>query len=146
MQRAYPIVFTDGGRRKDGYEYEKNDCTVRALALGCNAQYKDVWKELYNHGRKPCKPFLFNRYIREKLEKNLDILGKELIPLDRFYIQKTVGQFLDNHPKGNYLIRTNGHVFNVKDGIIYDSFKDGLKRRIYSVWIIIDKIELDYSI
>lgn len=34
----------------------------------------------------------------------------------------TIGEFADDHPKGTYLIRIQGHLTTIIDGVLYDIF------------------------
>ena len=34
----------------------------------------------------------------------------------------TVGRFVDDHPRGTYILALSGHVVCVQDGVIYDSW------------------------
>ena len=101
-----------------------NDCVVRAIAV---AEGK-TWDETY--------------------EKLSDIAQEEGILLDdvnfvegyldkRYkracHYSKTVGEFLEEHPKGTYLITMEGHITVIVNGILYDIF-DCRHRRMWCAW------------
>ena len=46
---------------------------------------------------------------------------------------ETVGEFIDSHPRGTYLITMPGHITVLKNGINYDTF-DSSEREIWSAW------------
>ena len=49
------------------------------------------------------------------------------------HYSKTVGEFLDEHPKGTYLVTMEGHITVIKDGVLYDTF-DCRNRRMWCAW------------
>ena len=90
-----------------------NDCVTRAITLVSELPYEVVSKklwltaDLYECDRL-CK-FCYSNFIKNVLnynETNCDRL--------------TVGEFADKHPKGSYLVRIQGHLTCIIDGVIYD--------------------------
>lgn len=58
--------------------------------------------------------------------------------LDRYYkrvpvFEKTVGDFIRNHPFGTYAITMKNHITALKDGINYDTW-DSSGRKIWGAW------------
>lgn len=67
-------------------------------------------------------------------------LGGLLVPVDvpvewncgrpRAY---TVGRFVQDHPRGRFILDVRGHVVSVVDGVVID-YTPGPKRRILAAW------------
>lgn len=102
-----------------------NDCVVRAIAVAENATWEDTYDDLSRIAKKNgillddvdfVDPLLDYRYNK--------------IPLlhDMF-----IGEFVETHPFGVYLITMLGHITVLKDGVIYDTF-DCRDRKIKDVW------------
>src|SRR5512138_901139 len=75
---------TDGGRTVAGFTSEKNDCTVRAVAVGCGVPYDVAHDELARRGRKNGRGVQFY-----SLWKNDPIFcGHQLVPVFDTYASK----------------------------------------------------------
>lgn len=94
-----------------------NDCTVRALSCA-----KDMsWDEAYNHlsltaqekATMPDDVEYIDEYLNENFKRICGCKGN---------IRITVGEFVDTHPQGTYLITMRGHITCAIDGCIYDTF------------------------
>ena len=101
-----------------------NDCVVRAISLAENKTWNDTYKELSNIAQSQgillddvefVEPLLDSRYIRECFKETF------------------VGEFIESHPKGKYLITMQGHITCVIDGVLYDSF-DCRNRIMFCAW------------
>ena len=46
---------------------------------------------------------------------------------------KLVGEFMEEHPKGTFLITMPNHITVIQDGILYDTF-DCRQRRMWCAW------------
>lgn len=94
-----------------------NDCTVRAFSLA----REETWTETYSHlcalaQEQATMPDDVD-YIDEYLSKSFHrICGC------KYNIKITVGEFVDTHPQGTYLITMRGHITCAIDGCIYDTF------------------------
>lgn len=106
------FVHTDGGRSKEGFA-ENNDCTVRALSIVSGTSYAEAHEFLKSKGRKSGHRFAFKNLISESYA------GKVIKNLPR--PNHTVGGYIRHHPIGSYILRVEGHVLAVKDGVIYDN-------------------------
>ena len=95
------------------YGKREEDCVVRAITLASGLPYEEVehklWltAELYNCDRL-CK-FCYSNFIKH-------VLGYKEVNCDDL----TVGEFADKHPIGIYLVRIEGHLTCIIDGICYD--------------------------
>ena len=114
-------------------EYERNDCTVRALAISTGLPYSDCYTILANFGRKPNK----GTNIRKFFKNNSSVLGFWFKKL-RFRKQITLNKFVKKYSLGTYYVRISRHVFVVKDGVAIDMAKPKQYCRITDAWEVID--------
>lgn len=112
---------------------ERNDCTVRALAIATGESYHNCYMLLANFGRKPNR----GTNIRKFFKSNSSVLGHQFKKL-RFRKAITLNKFVKRYPIGTYYVRKSGHVFVVKDGVAIDMFKPGAYCRITDAWEVID--------
>lgn len=94
-----------------------NDCTVRAISMATGKSWDRVYDELSRYAKKkafmPDEVECIDIYLEENFEK---LCGCR----DRYKI--TVGEFVQEHPIGTYLITMNGHITCCQDGCVYDTF------------------------
>jgi hypothetical protein len=117
--------YCSGNSPKD----ERNDCTVRALAIATDSKYYDAYKLLYNAGRKPNKGFHIERLLRS----SCFYLGCQFVKL-KFRKSITLNRFIKKYPAGIFYVKKRGHVFVVKDGIVLDMFKNGPYTKVIAAW------------
>ena len=107
-----------------------NDCTVRAISLATKRSWDETYEQLSKYAQAQGilldEVLYIDEYLNERYPK---IFSK------RRGTDLTVGEFVDNHPKGVFLITMNGHITCCVDGCIYDTFnpKD---RLVWDVYII----------
>ena len=91
-----------------------NDCSIRAISVAENKSWGETYDELSRIAKRNgillddvnfIEPLLDSRYDR--------------VPT---YFSETVGDFIDEHPKGTYLITMNGHITVAINSTIYDTF------------------------
>ena len=90
-----------------------NDCVIRAICLAENKTWDETYEEL--------------SYIAQRYGILLDDVNFVEPLLDRRYNRicyddKYVGEFVDAHQEGTYLITMDGHITCCKNGTIYDTF------------------------
>ena len=108
---------------------ERNDCTVRALAISTNSSYMKAYMILCYAGRKRNRGF----YIENFFKNNKCCLGHSFTKL-KFRKSITLQRFIKTYPKGTYYVRKRGHVFVVKDGVVFDDSKPGKYTKIIMAW------------
>lgn len=90
-----------------------NDCVTRAITFATDMPYEEVSRklwltaDLYNCDRL-CK-FCYSNFIN-------NVLKYKEVNCDRL----TIGEFADLHPYGTYLIRIEGHLTVIRDGVLHD--------------------------
>ncbi len=108
-----------------------NDCVVRAISTAENKTWNETYKELSEIAKNNgillddinfVEPFLDSRYKR--------VCAKN----------KFVGEFVDENPKGIYLITMRGHITCCINGVIYDTF-DCRNRIMWCAWKVLKPLE-----
>jgi hypothetical protein len=98
-------ALSDGGR---GAIVERLDCAVRALATAMDIPYYQAYKVFEHSGRKP----------RHKSYNTINALNN--LGLIIIYDGRTLTAWLKDHSIGNFIVHKRGHLFAVKNGIVYD--------------------------
>lgn len=101
-----------------------NDCSIRAISLAECKTWDETYRELSDIARRKAIILDDVKFI----DPLLDSRYKRYYCDDMF-----VGDFVDNHPIGTYLITMNNHITCCIDGCIYDTF-DCRDRRIKCIW------------
>lgn len=101
-----------------------NDCVIRAISVAEGKSWDETYNELSDIAQS--EGILLDDV--EFVENYLD---------DRYervcHYAKTVGEFIEEHPYGVYLITMDGHITVVIDGTLYDTF-DCRNRRMFCSW------------
>ena len=118
-------------------EYERNDCTVRALAIATLVPYWKCYQVLAEFGRKPNR----GTNIRKFFKNNKMVLGYWFKKLS-FRKQITLNKFVKKYPEGTYYVRISRHVFVVKDGVAIDMVRPKTYCRITDAWEVISPQDL----
>ena len=118
-------------------EYERNDCTVRALAIATLVPYWKCYQVLAEFGRKPNK----GTNIRKFFKNNKMVLGYWFKKLN-FRKQITLNKFVKKYPEGTFYVRISKHVFVVKDGVAIDMARPKTYCRITDAWEVISPQDL----
>ena len=127
----YFWVNSDGGRSISKRPAQKNDCTVRALAIARNLPYDDAYDILKEAGRKCSRGFDFVGWMSEQ-----SWATKLAFPAVKGQRRMSPAQFCRDYPIGHYILRVSKHVIAVKDGVIFDTFENRPDRCVYSAWSI----------
>lgn len=101
-----------------------DDCAIRAISVAEGIS----WDEAYDELSESAKEMGLMMSSVVAIEEYLDDKYRR-IPV---YVE-TVGEFIDKHPYGTYLITMPGHITVLKNGINYDTF-DSSDRTIWSAW------------
>lgn len=107
-----------------------NDCTVRAISLATGRSWDETFEELSKFAQAqaimPDDVIYIDEYLERKFEKICGCKNN---------IKISVGDFVNTHKIGTYLITMNGHITCCIDGIVYDTFdpRDRLIWGIYKV-------------
>ena len=105
-----------------------NDCVIRSISCAENRSWGDVYDELSLLAKEQgiilddvrfVEPYLDGKYERTCYKKE--------------HYAMTVGEFVDTHKEGTYLVTMRGHITCVKDGVLYDTW-DCRDRLIWCAW------------
>ena len=101
-----------------------NDCVIRAISVAEGKTWDETYLKLSDIAQEEgillddvnfVEGYLDSRYKR--------------VP----HCSKTVGEFMEECPKGHYLITMEGHITVIINGVLYDTF-DCRDRRIWCIW------------
>lgn len=101
-----------------------NDCVVRAISVAEGKSWDESYDELSD--------------IAQDEGNLLDDVSFVEGYLDRRYrrvphYSRTVGEFLEEYPKGVYLVTMPNHITVVLDGVLYDVF-DCRNKTMWTAW------------
>lgn len=100
------------------------DCTARAISVLEGVD----WGTAYDRLSKSAKNMGLMMSDVEAIEEYLDMRYNR-VPIE----EETVGEFVENHPIGKYVITMPNHITSLVDSIIYDTF-DPREKPIWSAW------------
>ena len=132
---SYPHQINDAGRSTSRRPKQKNDCTVRALALACGVPYDTAYDWMAEQGRKCSRgaPANILAGIHGK-----EVFGHsfcwESFPAVKGERRMNPVRFASLYPTGKYIVRVAKHVFCFIDGVGMDTFEERDDRCIYGVW------------
>lgn len=104
-----------------------NDCVIRAISVAEGKSWDKTYDELSNIAQDEGNLLDDMDFVEGYLDKRYKRV--------RHY-SKTVGEFIEEFPKGTFLITMEGHITVVIDGTLYDTF-DCRPRRMWCVWEVI---------
>ena len=123
----YPWQSTDAGRSTSNRPRQKNDCTVRALALTRGLSYDTAYDVLANAGRQCSKGFHIGDWL------DLQPWATKLsFPAVKGQSRMNPVAFASQFPAGRYICRTAKHVYAVIDGVSLDIYRSRPNRCIYT--------------
>lgn len=105
-----------------------NDCTIRAISLAEGKTWNETYKELSRIAEKNGIILDDVNFIEPLLDSRYERVCKKNVK---------VGEFVEEHPHGIYLITMNGHITCCIDGVIYDTF-DCRNRMMWCSWKVSD--------
>ncbi len=104
------------------------DCVLRAVSLAQDKTWDKIYDELSELAKE--RGMLFSD--AEFVEDYLDSLYERTCYKNNGFAM-TVGEYVESHPEGTYLVTMRGHITCVKNGILYDTF-DCRDRLIWCSW------------
>lgn len=120
---------TDAGRAKSRRPRQKNDCTVRALALARSLHYDAAYDDLKKAGRGCSERFDMARWLNgQEWAKKLPF------PAVKGQPRMNPAEFCRRYLSGTYICRSAKHVFAVIDGVVMDDSPVRADRCIYTAW------------
>lgn len=133
---------TDSGRSESiDFCFERNDCTVRALANVLNLPYAEAWSALRDAGRTAGKGVHMHKAI-PKL-KAQGYVWQPVIGPEAGYRGMRVENFARCFPRGKYYCLIRGHAFAFIDGVKYDTGMGNPRAIIYAAWCVFKQSTID---
>ena len=126
--------YNDGGRKEAGYKGTTGDCVVRAIAIGAELAYKEVYKELKRRMGKGNSPR--NGVPKKLIREYLSDLGWSWVPIMKIGSGCTMHLKREELPKGTIICSTSRHIVAAIDGVVqdtYDCTREGT-RCVYGYW------------
>lgn len=127
---SFRFTNTDAGRSNSQRPKQKNDCTVRALAIVLNMGYDDAFDMLKRFGRKSNRGIKFSDYAATQST----LYKRTMFPAVKDKKRMTVSDFCAAYTTGRYIIKTAKHVLCVIDGEVFDNCKPPSQRCVYSAY------------
>ena len=92
---------------------KRNDCVTRAISLASGFSYGKIRKKLFHTARLlDCEKLCMTCYCF--------LIQQVLGGIPKNCENMTVGEFIDKHPEGTYLIRIDGHLTCGLNNTVYD--------------------------
>jgi len=120
----------DGGRSLSRRPKQRNDCTVRALAIAEGRDYDLVYDELKDACRKCAAGFHFTEWANKQPER----FEKISFPAIKGKPRMNVEMFCCLYSHGRYIARIAKHVMAVIDGVVYDIDGPLLEKCVYAAY------------
>lgn len=116
--------WTDGGKSTSKRNKNKNDCTVKAIAIAFGMPYDQAYDAMASAGRQCSRPILSEYFISWITQHTRAAVLPEVTNADLW-----LSDFLFNYTEGTYLVRVKfpharniNHVLVVKNAEIRDTF------------------------
>ena len=104
------------------------DCSVRAIAAALNIPWETAYSKLamngFLMGDMPSSDIVWGAVLRE------NGFTRHMIP-DTCPDCYTVEDFAADHPQGVYVVKSDGHVATIKNGVLLDSWDSKSKVPFY---------------
>lgn len=109
---------------------EVNDCVIRAISLAEGRSWDETYTILSNLALKEAIILDDSLFV----EKYLNSKYRSLCPKCKGS-RITVGEFVNNNPKGTFLITVKGHITCAIDNCVMDTW-DCRDKLIWGVWVV----------
>ena len=116
-----------------------DDCVFRAIAGGTGISWKDTFAGLCQTGLSlhamPDYPIVFRKYLKEIGARYVykSAQAHAHTEDEASTADMTAGEFIRQHPKGNYVLRLWWHVTCARDGFLYDTW-DASSEKLLEAW------------
>lgn len=116
-----------------------DDCVFRAIAGGTEISWKDTFAGLCQTGLSlhamPDYPIVFRKYLKEIGARYVykSAQAHAHTEDEASTADMTAGEFIRQHPKGNYVLRLWWHVTCARDGFLYDTW-DASSEKLLEAW------------
>ena len=104
--------------------YNVSDCVIRSISVAENKSWDETYEKLSDIAQEEGILLDDVRFVENYLDKRYKRVC---------HYSKTVGEFLNEHPKGKFLISMPGHITVIVDGVLIDTF-DARQREMWCAW------------
>lgn len=125
----YPWIHTDGGRSGSRRPRQKQDCTVRAIAIALVVPYDVAYDMIKDAGRKASRRFRLSDWLDTR-----EWAARIPFPAIKGERRMNPAVFVERFPTGTFICKVARHVFAVIDGVVFDEFENRPDRCIYTAW------------
>jgi hypothetical protein len=127
--------YNDGGRSAAGFKGQTGDCVVRAIAIACELDYGDCYRELRRRMR-PTGRTPRHGVPRAVYDDFLADLGWRWVPTMRIGAGCTTHLRASDLPQGEIVVRLSRHLLAVVDHTMQDIYRDDRDgtRCVYGYW------------
>lgn len=126
---GYPWVCCDRGRSTSRRSRQRNDCTVRALAIACSLSYDDAYDLLKAAGRLSSRRFQIAPWLDRQ-----EWATRIRFPAVKGQQRMNPALFVRQFPQGRFICKAAKHVLVVIDGAVFDATENRPDRCIYTAW------------
>ena len=111
------------------------DCVIRAISIGLNKDYIEIYKELFETSLKTGYMVNDKKNFEKYLEKQKILKMKMPKRIDN--TRYTVKEFVEEIAKPNktYIINIANHLTVVKNGVLYDIWNCG-RKSVGNYWVV----------
>ena len=131
MKPQYVVSDAGQARYMPG---ETNDCTVKALVHATGIPYSEAHSVMAAVGRPYRRGGPIVKGMRRLMATNPQWLFERDEETVARWPKPTLAQWLRTHRTGVFIVITRDHAFTVRDGIVYDNFRTGMRRRIWTAY------------
>ena len=132
----YRTALHDAGRAGSFRPRQKNDCTVRAVALATQIGYDEAYELLAAAGRKCSKGFAFKPWA-DQAAINGYRFEWQGVRKQRGRPRLGLALFCQLYPTGTYIVLVKRHVLTVIDGVCHDCFISDAQQPVQGFWRVI---------
>lgn len=133
--QGYPVCLSDAGRSSSSHPLDRNDCSVRSLAIAADLSYDTAWDIIKGSGKRKYRqgiddtwytmPGWFSFADAQRVHALLPLMRRFVFREYSFPSQ--VGkrrmhpaQFIKDFPQGRFILSESEHVDACVDGVIYN--------------------------
>ena len=103
-----------------------NDCVIRAISVAEGKSWDKTYEELSDIAQEEGILLDDVNFVEKYLDKRYKRVS---------HCSKTIGEFIDEYPRGVYLLTMRGHITVIINGVLYDTF-DCRNRRMWCAWFV----------
>lgn len=128
----YKFCLNDAGRANSIRPKQKNDCTIRAIALATGLMYDAIYDSFKDNGRKCSRGTVKNLW--QDYLNSQPFFHKISFPPEKGQSRMNLDKFCQEYNQGTYIVQMAGHLSTVINGVVHDTFQPRQFGCIYAAW------------